>query len=172
MTPLGAVLMLAVAADGGVMTDAVRDLVRRELGTLDGGVERVEPDTVSFTNPADPRFVTVDLTVVPVAPKGGWEVRATHFAGFHELRVQVDRKHLRLMQTPGLMARIAQPLATRAAAIERAKKVSPCAAPLWVEATRIFASGRRDFWRFVVACSADDATTIEVEDDGHTTRVR
>ncbi len=80
------VASVSFAADGGVMADslprdAVGDLVRRELGMLRDGMERVEPGSVWFTNPDEPRFVTVELPVVPLVSVRGWNVRVTRFSG-------------------------------------------------------------------------------------------
>jgi len=136
---------VAFATDGGVMVDslpqdAVGDLVRREFGTLRDGLERVEPGSVWFTKPDEPRFVTVELTVVPLAPVGGWNVRVTRLLG-HDWRVQVDRRHLRLMSPPRLVEQLEAVLATRQVALASAKLAAGCERAVSVEAARVFPPG-------------------------------
>jgi hypothetical protein len=137
---------------------AVGDLVRREFGTLRDGLERVEPGSVWFTKPDEPRFVTVELTVVPLAPVGGWNVRVTRLLG-HDWRVQVG--------PPRLVEQLEAVLATRQVALASAKLAAGCERAVSVEAAPVFPPERRAFWTFHVVCQpGEKAVRIDVEDDG------
>ncbi|MBI5548533.1 MAG: hypothetical protein HY901_32015 [Deltaproteobacteria bacterium] len=155
----------------------VSELVRRDLkaklasSPLAGG-ETVEPGSIYFAKPDQPRFVTVDLALVPTAPRGGWEPRLTRFAGFHELRYVVDRFHLGIAAAPSeqiLRAQLESVQRTRVGALSRARAFlgERCESPVAVEAVLFMPSGRRDQWRFEITCTSEShPVTIAVEEGG------
>lgn len=148
----------------------VRELVRREVSAHLGATplssgELVEPGEQYFADPKQQRFVTVELGLVPATPRGGWEPRLTTFAGFHELRVVVDRRHMRVATLSAhLREDLERVLATRGAALERARQ-QLCVRPVSVYPTRVMPSGLADYWRVEVDCGAQQYALV-IEDDG------
>ena len=170
----------ASAPDAGAaaeLHDVVRELVAKDLAAkfaarpLAGG-EVLQPGAVFFANPAEPRFVTVDLALSPASPSLEWTPRVTRFLGFHELKYAVDRSHLRIAAAPSeeaLRSTLASVLRSRAQAVSRARAAfgKRCARPVVAEADFIMPSGVEDFWRLDVVC---DGKTFEVivKKDGET----
>ena len=168
---LPALAIAAAPPDAGSAgaRDVVREWVAKDLAlkfTAEPLAEReaLQPGAVFFSNPAEPRFVTVNLELVSSSPYPSWTPHVTRFLGFHELKYVVDRRDQRIVTAPSeeaLRTTVASVLRSRAEALVRARTAfgKRCSGPVAVDADFLMPSGVEDYWSFAVAC---DGKTFEV----------